>query len=326
MDTARPVQIVSILITPKIVGDQTLKEALDCLAIEDRTIRVVNFDSETGRVVLAGVGETHLEVILDRLRGDFNVEAAVSRPEAFLKTVLVGSAIGESKYFKASRGRQQYAHVKLRLTPREHGAGYSFENHLLLNVLPEPLIRAIEEGVETARRFGHPMDDVTVELLDGSYHDVDSSELAFRIAAGQAFFDAVSRGRSVVVEPVMRVDVDVAIKQSSTVVLNLVKRGAQIVSQRIDTTLRTIVAFVRVPQMFGLAATLAETTKSIGTYSIQFDHYQPIPDELNLDDGDRDSLVGAPRKPVVPHRTAAIALPEPDEDDPESGAWPPSLG
>src|SRR3954467_6791333 len=121
METAHPVQIVSILITPKIVGDQTLKEALDCLAIEDRTIRVVNFDSETGRVVLAGVGETHLEVILDRLRGDFNVEAAVSRPEAFLKTVLVGRAIGESKYFKASRGRQQYAHVKLRLTPREHG-------------------------------------------------------------------------------------------------------------------------------------------------------------------------------------------------------------
>jgi len=325
MGISRPLQIVSILITPKIVGDQTLAEALDRLAAEDPTIRVVNFDSGTGRVVVAGVGETHLEVIVGRLAREFNVEAAIGRPEAFLKTALLGSATGESKYLKPSRGRQQYAHVKLRLTPRDHGGGYSFENNALANTFPEPFIRAIEQGVETARGFGHPMDDVTVELFDGSYHDLDSSELAFRIAASQAFFEAVSRGRSVVVEPVMRVDVDVAIKHAARVVQNLSQRGAQVVSQRTETTLRTIVAFVRVAQIFGLAISLAEMTKGVGTYSIQFDHYQPIPDELNRDDTDRDSLVGAPRKPVAPRRRSAIALPEPEEDDSDFGEWPPSL-
>jgi len=326
MGTTRAVQIVSILITPNIVGDQTLKEALGRLGLEDPTIRIVNFDSETGRLVLAGVGETHLEVILDRLSREFNVEAAVGLPEAFLKTALLGSAVGESKYVKMNRGRQQYAHVKLRLMPRDHGAGYSFENNALPNTFPEPFIRAIEEGVETARGFGHPMDDVAVELFDGSYHDVDSSELAFRIAAGQAFFEAASKARSVVVEPVMRVDVDVTIKHAARVVQNLNARQAQILSERTDTTLRTIVAFVRVAKMFGLTANLAEATKGVGTYSMRFDHYQAIPDELNRDDRDRDSLVGAPRKPVAPRRTSAIALPEPEEDDPDNGEWPPSLG
>ena len=319
---APPVQIIALTITPRIVGDQTPIRALDRLAIEDPGIRIVRFDVETGRVTLAGVGEIHLEIIIDRLRTEFGVEGAISRPVAFLKTALSESAVGESKYVKTVRGKGQYAHLKVQLTPRHGGAGYSFENRLLEGVLPTRFLPAIEQGIETARKIGmgtgHPLDDVEVQLLDGSYHDVDSSDSAFRIAASQALFVGAIKGRPMVVEPVMRVDVALQTSLESDVLQNLRGRGARILLDRECGEIRTIAALIRVRQIFGLAADLARSTAGIGTYSMHFERYESVPivpDELNLDDEDRDSLVGAPRKPATPNRSSAIALPEPDEDE-----------
>ena len=319
----RPVQIITISITPKIFGDQAMIRALDRLVTEDPAIRVASADSKTGRVTIAGVGEVHLEAIVDRLRREFGVEGAISRPAAFLKNAISETAVGEIKSAKAVRGKRQYAHVKLELSPRDHGEGYSFENRLLAGTLPERFVSAIEHGIETARTIGHPFDDVRVELLDASFHDVDSSEVAFRIAAGDAFHHAVSRAKPAVVEPVMRVEAAVAQTHADKVLQILHERKARIVEQYDRDTMRTIVARVRVERMFGLGGDLVHTIEHAGTYSIRFERYEPIRDDLDLDDGkDRDSLVGAPRKPLTPGRGSAIALPEPEqEDDGDDDEW-----
>jgi elongation factor G len=320
METARPVQILTVTITPKTHGDHALMRALQHLSIEDPTIRTAWPDSETGRVTIAGVGETHLEVIIDRLKREFGIEGAVGRPGVFLKRAISKSVVGESKYAKTVDGKSQYAHVKLQLTPREDGAGYSFENHLLAGTLPERFIPAIQEGVETARTIGHPFDDVQVELLDGSYHDVDSSEQAFRIAAGEAFWDASSHGKPTIVAPVMRVELALPTIHAARPMKSLLQHEAHILVEQDRGDIRTIVALVRGGQIFGLAGDLRRTTEDVGAFSMRFDHYEslsPLPGEIDLDDQDRDSIVGAPRKPIEPTRTSGIALPEPEEGDPD---------
>ncbi len=325
---ARPVQIIALTITPRIVGDQTLIRALDHLAIEDPGIRIVRFDAETGRVTLAGVGEIHLDVIIDRLRTEFGVEAEISPSVAFLKTALSESAVGESKYLKTVRGKRQYAHVKIQLTPRYDGAGYSFENHLLEGVLPTRFLSAIEQGIETARKIGmgtgHPLDDVEVQLLDGSYHDVDSSDEGFRIAASQAFFDGALKARPTVVEPLMRVEATFSLEYAAALMENFFRRGARVVMQRDDGDRRTVVALAQALQTIGLASDISAITHDSGIHSVRFDHYEPISDERDFGDKDRDSLVGAPRKPLTPERTSSIALPEPDDEDGDDDDWPQS--
>jgi elongation factor G len=323
-----PVQIITITITPKTVGDDALARALFQLKAEDPAIRITSADPATGRVSIAGVSELHLEVVVDRLKREFGIEAAVDRPVAFLKESLRDMALGEHKHTRAKRGRHEYAHVKLRLTPREDGAGYVFESGLVGDVLPSRFVAAAEEGIENARVFGvlsgRPIDDVKVELLDGSYHDVDSSESAFRIAGGQAFVEGALRAKPIIVEPVVRIEVSVPVKMVNDVRRHLEGRRGRIQSCDERGERHTVVARAPVRHLFGYAADLNQLTHGRATYSMRFDHYQAresYPEELNLDEGDRDSLVGAPRKPLVPSRDSAIALPEPDENDDLDNNW-----
>ena len=327
MDTTHPVQVISICITPKTYADQTVARALESLMTEDPTIRVTSFDSATGRVVVAGVSELHLEIVLDRLRREFNVEATIDGPTVILKEALRESAVGEIKHTGATDGRHEYAHVKMRVAPRKDGSGYVFENHLTGGAIPPEFVPAIERGIDDARLKGvcggHPLDDVHVELLDGSYHDVDSSESAFRFAARQAFVEGALRARPTVVEPVMRVEVVLPREcmELDDLTWGLAFRQGRIESREDRVDVHVVVALVPFAQLFGYASELNRDSRGRATYSMRFDHYEPLADEL--DEGDRESWVGAPRRPVVPGRHDAIALPEPEEDDPGEDWLPP---
>lgn len=326
MTAKPPVHVVSIALTPKIVGDEALALALVQLKAEDPTIRITSADPTTGRVVVAGVSELHLEIIIDRLRREFSIVADVDRPVAFLRGSLREMAIGDWKHTNAKPGRHEYAHVRVRVTPRDDGAGYVFENGLAGNVLPDRFIAATEQGIDNARMHsvfsGHPVEDVKVELIDGSYHDTHSSESAFRIAAGQAFIEGVMKAKPIVVEPVMRVEVSVPEEFLRHVTAGLVERRGQIqFCEERGGEWRTVVALVPVAQLFGYATQLRQLSYGRATYAMRFVRYQPRPEGPNPGDGDRASMVGAPRKPVVPGRLDAIALPEPDEGDNSDDDW-----
>ena len=278
-----------------------------------------------GRVVVAGISELHQEIISDRLRREFSIVADVDRQVVLLKGSLREMAIGDWKHTKAECGRHEYAHVRLRLTPRDDGAGYVCENGLVGNVLPDRFIAATEQGIDNRRMHGmlggHPIDDVKVELIDGSYHGTDSSESAFRIAAGQAFVEGVMKAKPIVVEPVVRVEVSVLEEFLRHVTADLAERRGQIQFREERGEWRTVVALVPVAQMFGYAAHLRELSHGRATYTMRFVRYQPRPEGPNPGDGDRASMVGAPRKPVVPGRLDAVALPEPNEDDNSNDDW-----
>ncbi len=267
--------------------------------------------------MVAGVSELHLEIIVDRLRREFNIEAAVGPTTPFFKEALSTEAIGEMKYTGVDQGRHEYAHVKVRLSPRPDGSGYLFDNQILGDSIPSRFVPAIEHAIDAARlcgvSAGHPVDDVKVELFDGSYHDVDSTDSAFRIAARQAFVEGAIRAKPKVVEPVMRVEVVVPEEFLAGVMADLDRRQAQIQSSDQHAEWCTIVARVSFGRLLGYAPALNEHSRGRATYSMHFDCYQQR--DLFSDEGDRDSLVGVPRKPIVPNRESAIALPEPDEDD-----------
>ena len=322
METNRIVQVVSIVITPTVDGDQGLTRALASLAAEDPAIRFRS-DSATGRCMLAGVGELHLEIVVDRLKREFNIEAAVGRPAVFLKSALSNEAIGECKHLRVRRGRQEYAHVKMRLVPRADGTGYLFENQVLGDSIPPQFIPAIEQGIDDARNVGlsggHPVDDVKVELIDGSYHEVDSTESAFRISASQAFSDGAMRANLTVVEPVMRVVIAVPEEFVADVITDLDRRRAQTQVTDHRGEWRTVVACAPFGRLLWFAAELSHRTRGRATSSMHFVRYQQR--DSFSDEGDRDSLVGAPRKPIVPIRESAIALPEPDEGDDGDERW-----
>lgn len=321
METNRIVQVVSIVITPTVVGDQALTRALASLAAEDPAIRFRS-DSATGRCMVAGVSDRHLEIIIDRLRLEFSIEAAVG-PPSFLKAALSAEAIGEYKHHEVRDGRQEYAHVKLRLTPQPDGAGHAFENQTLVGSIPSRFIPAIEQGIDDARTVGlcggHPIDDVKVELFDGSYHDLDSSGSAFRIAARQAFVEAATRAKPKVVEPVMRVVIAVPEEFLADLMTDLERRRAEIQMSDHQGEWRSVVARVPFAFLLGYAHELNRLSRGRATYSMHFAHYQQR--DSFSDDGDRDSVVGAPRKPIVPIRESAIALPEPDEGDDGDESW-----
>jgi elongation factor G len=206
-----PEPVISLSIEPKTKADQEkLGVGLQKLMAEDPTFRV-NTDQQTGEVVIAGMGELHLEIIVDRLRREFNVEASTGRPQVAYKETLTRPADGEMKYAKQTGGRGQYGHAKIHLYPGEPGTGYVFENKIVGGAIPREFIKPVDEGIKEALTrgvlAGYPIDDVRVELYDGSYHDVDSSEMAFKIAGSMAFQDAAKKAKPVLLEPVMRVEV-----------------------------------------------------------------------------------------------------------------------
>jgi elongation factor G len=308
--------VISLTIAPKTKADQDkLGQGLQKLMAEDPTFRV-NTDIQTGQTIIRGMGELHLEIIIDRLKREFNVEASVGKPQVAYKETLTRPADGEMKYAKQTGGRGQYGHVKIHLYPGQPGTGYVFVNEIVGGAIPKEFIKPVDEGIKEALTrgvlAGYPIDDVKVELYDGSYHDVDSSEMAFRIAGSMAFQDAAKKAKPVLLEPIMRVEVVVPKEHMGDVMGNLSSRRGQIQSQEDRGGTEIIAARVPLSEMFGYATDLRWRTQGRATFSMKFDGYQPR--RNGLADDDRKSPVGAPRRPAPGVNDSSIALPEPDDD------------
>jgi elongation factor G len=280
-----PAPVISLAIEPKTKADQEkLGQGLGKLMAEDPTFRVKS-DAETGQTVISGMGELHLEIIVDRLKREFNVEASVGKPQVAYKETLTRPAEGEGRYIKQTGGRGQYGHAKIRLTPRQAGEGFEFVNGVVGGTIPREFIKPIEEGIKEALTTGvlagYPVDDVGVELYDGSYHDVDSNEMAFKIAGSMAFKDAAQKAKPVLLEPVMRVEVVVPEEFMGDIIGDLNSRRGHI--QSMDARGGTQIINARVPlsEMFGYATEMRSRTQGRATYSMHFDRYEQAPNHIS---------------------------------------------
>ena len=308
--------LLFIPIKPKTPDDeQRLAQALEQLTAEDPTIRV-QIDRQSREVVLGGTGELHLEIIIHRLSREFKVEASVGRPQVAYRETLTRPAEGEMKYFRHTGGRGQYAHVKLRLFPDQPGTVFVLENAISGGAIPRAFIASVDAGIREALArgivAGYPMDGVRVELYDGSYHDVDSTQEAFKLAGFLAARDAVQKAAPVLLEPVMLLEVTVPEEHVEDMMGNIIGRRGLIDSrQECDGT---CVLHARVPlaELFGYATDLRERTFGRGAFKTRFYRYQPRR-VAGDDDGCRDDLVGAPLRPKPKPRMSRVALPEPDD-------------
>jgi elongation factor G len=280
-----PEPVIELAIEPKTKADQEkLGAGLQKLMAEDPTFRV-NTDPQTGQTVIAGMGELHLEILVDRLKREFNVVAHVGRPQVAYKETLTRPADGEGRYVRQTGGRGQYGHAKIHLHPGEPGTGYRFENKIVGGAIPREFIKPIDEGIKEALTrgvlAGYPVDDVRIELYDGSSHDVDSSEMAFKIAGSMAFQDAAKKAKPVLLEPMMRVEVVVPKEHMGDVMGDLSSRRGQIQSQEDRGGSQIITARVPLSEMFGYATDLRSRTQGRATYSMHFDRYEPAPPNVS---------------------------------------------
>jgi elongation factor G len=280
-----PEPVISLAIEPKTKGDQEkLGMGLAKLMAEDPTFRVKT-DDQTGQVVIAGMGELHLEIIVDRLKREFSVEASVGRPQVAYKETLTRPADGEGRFVRQTGGRGQFGHAKIHLHPGEPGTGFVFENKTVGGSIPKEFIKPVQQGIEEALTrgvlAGYPIDDVTIELYDGSFHDVDSSEMAFKIAGSMAFQDAAKKAKPVLLEPVMRVEVVVPKDNMGDVMGDLAGRRGKIESQEDRGGTQIINARVPLSEMFGYATELRSRTQGRATYSMHFDRYEPAPQNVS---------------------------------------------
>jgi elongation factor G len=280
-----PEPVISLAIEPKTKGDQEkLGNGLQKLMAEDPTFRVKT-DEQTGQVVIAGMGELHLEIIVDRLKREFGVEASVGKPQVAYKETLTRAADGEMRYAKQTGGRGQFAEVKIRLFPGEPGTGYIFENEIKGGTIPKEYIKPVDEGIKEALTrgvlAGYPIDDVRIELYDGKHHEVDSSEMAFKIAGSMAFQDAAKKAKPVLLEPVMRVEVVVPKDYMGDVMGDLASRRGRIQSQEDRGGTQIINARVPLSEMFGYATDLRSRTQGRATYSMHFERYEQAPPNIS---------------------------------------------
>jgi elongation factor G len=280
-----PEPVISLAIEPKTKADQEkLGQGMSKLMAEDPTFRV-NTDEQTGQVVIRGMGELHLEIIVDRLKREFGVEASVGQPQVAYKETLTAPAEGEGRFVRQTGGRGQYGHAKIRLLPLPPGTGYQFDNQIVGGSIPREYIKPIDEGIREALTrgvlAGYPVDDVRIELHDGSFHEVDSSEMAFKIAGSLAFQDAAKRARPVLLEPVMRVEVVVPKEYLGDVMGDLAARRGKIQSQEDRGGTQIIAARVPLSTMFGYATDLRSRTQGRATYSMHFDRYEQPPREVS---------------------------------------------
>jgi elongation factor G len=316
--------VLYLSIEPNSAADQEkLGQGLQTLMAEDPTFRVQT-DPDTRQTTIHGTGELHLEIIVGRLKREFNVEASVSKPQVAYKETLTRPADGDMKFAHQIGGRGQYGHCKIHVYPGEPGSGYVFENQIVGGAIPKEFITPIDEGIKRALTrgllAGYPVDDVRVELYDGSYHDVDSSEMAFMIAGALAFDDAAKKARPVLLEPVMRVQVVVPMEHMSDVMDDLSSRRGQIQPKHDLGGTQIIHTRVPLSGMLGYAADLRSLTQGRATYSMHFDRYEPrSPGDPGSDFGPDDPMVREPRRPVRPLRSSSVALPEPDSSDDEDG-------
>jgi elongation factor G len=276
-----PEPVIALAIEPKTKADQEkLGMGLSKLMAEDPTFRVKT-DDETGQVVISGMGELHLEIIVDRLKREFNVEAAVGKPQVAYKETVTRASEGEGRYIKQTGGRGQYGHAKIRLIPRKPGEGYEFVNEIVGGSIPKEFIKPIDQGIREALTTGvlagYPMDDVKIELYDGSYHDVDSSEMAFKIAGSMAFKDAAKKAHPALLEPVMRVEVVVPEEYMGSIIGDITSRRGHIQSMEARGGSQVIASRVPLSEMFGYATDIRSATQGRGSYSMHFDRYEQTP-------------------------------------------------
>jgi elongation factor G len=276
-----PEPVISLAIEPKTKADQEkLGMGLGKLMAEDPTFRVKT-DVDTGQVVIAGMGELHLEIIVDRLKREFSVEASVGKPQVAYKETVTRASEGEGRYIKQTGGRGQYGHAKIRMIPRKPGEGYEFENEIVGGSIPKEYIKPIDQGIREAMTTGvlagYPMDDVKIELYDGSYHDVDSSEMAFKIAGSMAFKDAAKKAHPVLLEPVMRVEVVVPEEYMGDVIGDITSRRGHLQAMEARGGSQVINARVPLSEMFGYATDIRSRTQGRGAYSMHFDRYEQLP-------------------------------------------------
>ena len=280
MEFADPV--IDIAVEPKSKGDRTkLEDALRKLAEEDPTFRV-STNEETGQTIIAGMGELHLEIIIDRLLREFKVEANVGKPQVAYREKATEPALNvQGKFVRQSGGRGQYGDVVINMYPAEPGEGYKFENKIVGGVVPKEYIPSVDKGIQEALNSGvlagYPVEDVRVELIDGSYHEVDSSEAAFKVAGSMAIKEALRRGKSVILEPVMAVEVETPEEYLGFVMGDIPSRRGMIQGQESRGNTTVISAKVPLGNMFGYATDLRSGTQGRAMYTMQFDSYEPVP-------------------------------------------------
>ena len=279
-----PEPVIQIAVEPKTKADQEkMSIALGKLAEEDPSFRVGTHE-ETGQTLIGGMGELHLEIIVDRLKREFKVEAEVGEPQVAFRETIRTAVEQECKYAKQSGGRGQYGHVHIRLEPKEPGEGYEFVNNISGGVIPKEYIPAVDKGIQEAMQngvlAGYPVVDFKITLYDGSYHDVDSSEMAFKIAGSMAFKDACRKANAVLLEPMMKVEVEVPEEYMGDVIGDLNRRRGQINSMDDRMGLKIVNAFVPLAEMFGYSTDLRSATQGRGTYTMEFDHYGEVPSNV----------------------------------------------
>ncbi len=279
-----PDPVIEIAIEPKTkAGQEKMGIALSKLAEEDPTFKTYT-NEETGQTIIAGMGELHLEIIVDRLLREFKVEANVGKPQVSYKETLTEPADVDYKYAKQSGGRGQYGHVKIKVYPRDPGTGFEFKNAIVGGAIPKEYIPKIEEGVREATNngplAGYQIMDVGVELYDGSYHEVDSSDMAFKIAASMAFREAAKKAHPVLLEPIFKVEVTVPEEYMGDVIGDISSRRGRIEGSDMLPGAVAVRGFVPLSEMFGYATDLRSKTQGRGVYVMQFDHFEKLPDYL----------------------------------------------
>jgi len=279
-----PEPVMSIAIEPKTKADQEkLGISLQKLAIEDPSFRVKT-DEETAQTIISGMGELHLEIIVDRLLREFKVEANVGKPQVAYRETIAKKVEAEGRYIKQTGGRGQYGHVWLTVEPLEPGKGFEFENNIVGGVVPKEYIPAVEKGlretVDTGVLAGYPVVDVKVGLFDGSYHDVDSSEIAFKIAASMAFKDGMRKANPMLLEPIMDVEVVTPEQFMGEVIGDLSSRRGKILGMETRGGFNVVSSKVPLAQMFGYSTDIRSKTQGRATFTMQFSHYEQVPNSI----------------------------------------------
>ena len=280
-----PEPVISVAVEPKTKADQEkMGNALQRLAEEDPTFRV-HTDPESNQTIISGMGELHLDIIVDRMRREFNVECTVGKPQVAYRETIRKSVESEGKFIRQTGGHGQYGHCWLRLEPQEAGKGFTFENAVVGGVIPKEFINPIQTGVEAAMQdgvvAGYPMVDIKVTVYDGSYHDVDSSEMAFKVAGSMAFKDGAKKADPVLLEPYMSVEVDVPEDYMGDVIGGLNSRRGRIEGMETENGESRIKGFVPLSEMFGYATGLRSSTQGRGTFTMTFDHYEEVPKAIS---------------------------------------------
>jgi elongation factor G len=276
-----PDPVIHVAIEPKTKADQEkMGEAMAKLAEEDPTLRI-STNEETGQTIISGMGELHLEIIVDRMKREFRVEANIGKPQVAYKETIRKKVESEGKFVRQSGGRGQYGHVWIELEPNEKGKGFVFENGIVGGVIPKEYIKPVEQGIVEAMKngvlAGYPVEDVKVRLFDGSFHDVDSSEMAFKVAGSIAFKEAARKASPVLLEPIMAVEVVTPEEYMGDVIGDLNSRRGKIAGMTPRKDAQVVKAAVPLSEMFGYSTTLRSMTQGRAIYSMEISHYDEVP-------------------------------------------------